>query len=146
VAPVVGRLADRISPRSIIAAASAGVLLSFVIFWLGGSSLTGIGLGVFALDVAMQSAQVTNMARIYRQADKAHSRINSAYMVFYFVGGAAGSFGGAYAWSLGRWAGVCAFGGILAAVALVAHLAVARGTQVASADVAGGARPTIEAV
>jgi predicted MFS family arabinose efflux permease len=64
VAPAAGRLADRVAPRSIIAAASALLLLSFVVFWVGGSSLVGLAAGVFLLDVAVQAAQVTNLTRI----------------------------------------------------------------------------------
>jgi hypothetical protein len=42
-------------------------------------------------------------------------------MVTYFLGGAAGSIAGAYAWSVAQWPGVCALGIALSAVALVLH-------------------------
>jgi predicted MFS family arabinose efflux permease len=122
-APLAGRWADRVAPRSIIATSSALLLVSFVIFRLFGTSLAGIAAGVFVLDVAVQAAQVTNLTRIYRLSENAHSRVNSAFMVTYFVGGAAGSIAGAYAWSSGRWPGVCALGATLSATALLTHLA-----------------------
>jgi predicted MFS family arabinose efflux permease len=124
IAPVVGRWADRFSPRVLITFATLGLLLSFVIFWLTGSTLWGLALGVIVLDLAVQAAQVTNMTRVYRVSATAHSRVNSAYMVAYFVGGAAGSMLGAIAWSLAAWPGVCAFGIGVSTLALVAHLAV----------------------
>jgi hypothetical protein len=64
------------------------------------------------------------MTRIYRLSATAHSRVNSAFMVTYFIGGAAGSMLGALAWSLAEWPGVCAFGIAVSLVALVTHLAV----------------------
>jgi predicted MFS family arabinose efflux permease len=122
IAPLVGRWADRLAPRVMITAASAGVLASFAIFWAGGSTLWGIALGVVVLDMAVQAAQVTNMTRIYRLSATAHSRVNSAFMVTYFAGGAIGSLLGAYAWSWAKWPGVCGVGIALAAIALAAHL------------------------
>jgi predicted MFS family arabinose efflux permease len=122
VAPAAGRWADRVAPRSIITAATSLLLASFVVLWAGGSSLAGLAAGVFLLDVAVQAAQVTNLTRIYRLSETAHSRINSAFMVVYFLGGAGGSILGASAWSVGRWPGVCALGVALSAVALAAHL------------------------
>jgi predicted MFS family arabinose efflux permease len=121
-APLVGRLADKVAPRAMITANSALVLVSFLIFWATGSTLWGLALGVIVLDLAVQAAQVTNMTRIYRVSATAHSRVNSAYMVTYFAGGAAGSVAGAYAWSMAGWAGVCGVGAAFAGTALVAHL------------------------
>jgi len=122
VAPAAGRVADRVPPRSVITGATALLLVSFVIFWVRGSTLLGLAAGVFLLDVAVQAAQVTNLTRIYRLSDNAHSRINSAFMVTYFLGGAAGSILGAYAWSAAQWTGVCVVGISLSALALVLHL------------------------
>jgi predicted MFS family arabinose efflux permease len=129
VAPAAGRVADRVAPRSVITIATSLLLVSFVVFWVGGSTLAGLAAGVFVLDVAVQAAQVTNLTRIYRLSETAHSRINSAFMVTYFLGGAAGSILGAYAWSLARWPGVCATGIALAAVALVLHVVARDPTQ-----------------
>jgi predicted MFS family arabinose efflux permease len=122
IAPVVGRWADRASPRVLTTMASSTLLASFAVFWLTGSTLWGLAAGVILLDLAMQAAQVTNMTRIYRVSATAHSRVNSAYMVTYFVGGAAGSICGAIAWSVAEWPGVCAFGIAVSLIALVVHL------------------------
>ncbi len=120
-APLVGRVADRFGPRVLITLASAALLASFGIFYLGGRSLWGIAVGVVVLDVAVQAAQVTNMTRIYGLSATAHSRVNSAYMVAYFCGGAIGSILGAVSWSVAGWAGVCGLGAGFALTALVSH-------------------------
>ena len=79
-------------------------------------------IGVLVLDVGVQGLQVTNQSVIYRLAPDARSRINSAYMVCYFIGGALGSAGGSWCYANHGWAGVCAFGGALGLVAVVLAL------------------------
>ena len=52
---------------------------------------------------------------------EARSRLNTLYMVTRFIGGAAGSLAGAYAWSYGRWPAVCAVAIALNVAALAIH-------------------------
>jgi predicted MFS family arabinose efflux permease len=75
--------------------------------------------GIVLLDVGVQGLQVTNQSLIYRLAPHARSRINSAYMVCYFVGGAIGSYAGSFVYEHDRWAGVSVVG---AAIGLLATL------------------------
>ncbi|HEY9874267.1 MAG TPA: hypothetical protein V6D12_12570, partial [Candidatus Obscuribacterales bacterium] len=56
---------------------------------------------------------ISNQARIYSLPQEIHNRLNAVYITFYFVGGALGSFLGAYGWSHWQWSGVCAFGLLL---------------------------------
>jgi predicted MFS family arabinose efflux permease len=121
-APLVGRRVDKAGPRVMITRATAGVLLSFVIFWLTGHTLIGLAAGVILVDLAVQAAQVTNMTRIYSISETAPSRVNSAFMVTYFIGGSAGSLLSTQAWKFGRWPAVCALACAFALTALVAHL------------------------
>ncbi len=92
---------------------------SFLPLWLGGHDLAMMVLGVLVLDVGVQGLQVTNQSIIYRLAPEARSRINSAYMVCYFVGGALGSAAGAWIYGSRGWAAVCLMGAAVGAVALV---------------------------
>ena len=62
------------------------------------------------------------LSRVYTISADAHSRVNSAFMVSYFTGGAAGSFLATQAWQTAGWTGVCALGTALAAGALVTHV------------------------
>jgi predicted MFS family arabinose efflux permease len=77
-------------------------------------------LGILILDVGTQGLQVTNQSLIYRLAPHARSRINSAYMVCYVVGGALGSWTGSMTYAHYHWTGVCVLGAAigLAATAL----------------------------
>jgi predicted MFS family arabinose efflux permease len=112
-APIVGKLADRSSPRLTVGWGIALTTLAFLTFWGLGYQLWGLVLGVIVLDLGVQMAQISNQARIYSLPQEIHSRLNAVYITFYFVGGALGSFLGTYGWSHWQWSGVCAFGLLL---------------------------------
>ncbi len=109
-ANLAGSLADAARARA--TTIGAGVLLtgSFGLLWLGRTSLAALIVGVVILDIGTQSMQITNQALIYALRPDARSRINSAYMVCYFVGGAAGSIGAGALYGSHGWAGVCVLG------------------------------------
>ena len=115
-APLAGRSADKRGPRGVITLSIGLVALSFVIFALSSASLLGLVAGVIVLDVGVQAAQISNQSRIYALRPEARSRVNTVYMVCYFIGGALGSALGSLAWRHYGWVGVCLFG--LAATAL----------------------------
>lgn len=112
-APIVGKLADRSSPRLTVGWGIALTTLAFLTFWGLGYQLWGLVLGVIVLDLGVQMAQISNQARIYSLPQEIHNRLNAVYITFYFVGGALGSFLGAYGWSHWQWSGVCVFGLLL---------------------------------
>jgi predicted MFS family arabinose efflux permease len=109
-ANLAGRLAD--SNRSTGATLVAGVLLmgSFGLLWFGHSSLAFLIIGIVVLDIGTQGMQITNQAIIYALRPDARSRINSAYMVCYFIGGAVGSVTAGIVYSDRGWSGVCQLG------------------------------------
>lgn len=82
--------------------------LSFLVFWGLGHQLWGLVVAAILLDLGVQTTQISNQARIYSLPAEIHSRLNALYIMFYFVGGAIGSFLGAYGWSRWQWNGVCA--------------------------------------
>ena len=106
-APLVGRLADKRTPRATVGLGLIIVAVSFVLFALAGATLTGVVIGVILLDAGMQAIGVSNQTRIYRLAAEQHSRLNTVYMVTYFTGGSLGSATGVWAWDHWRWTGVC---------------------------------------
>lgn len=118
-APLAGRLADKKSPRITVGLAIIITTSSFFIFWLKGYQLWGLIVGVILLDLGVQAAQVSNQARIFSLLPEAYSRLNALYIMFYFVGGAIGSFLGAYGWSRWQWNGVCGVGLLMMVVAIV---------------------------
>lgn len=120
-ASVVGKLSDRINARIITGIALIIALLAFVLFWLIGHFLWGLIIGVILLDLGTQGAQISNQTRIYSLKDELRSRLNTVYMVSYFIGGSLGSLLGAYAWAIARWNGVCLVGGVMLILALAVY-------------------------
>ncbi|MFT3694126.1 MAG: MFS transporter [Kofleriaceae bacterium] len=120
VAPIVGRAAMRITPTKINILALAVIAVSFVVFWLGGASLIWIGVGVVLMDGGAQANHLTNQTVIFGLSPEERSRVNSIYMVGYFLGGALGTAIAAQAWQHGGWPAVCAAGGIAAILAIPA--------------------------
>jgi predicted MFS family arabinose efflux permease len=100
---------------------------SFVVFWLFKEQLLGLIVGVILLDLGVQSGHVSNQARIYSLSPEVHSRLNTVYMVSYFLGGALGSSLGAYGWSVWQWNGVCVVGLSMLTVAFAAFFGGRKG-------------------
>jgi predicted MFS family arabinose efflux permease len=120
VAPLAGQLAENRKPRQINVVFLVLVLLAFVTMLFSDQyTLVVLGAGVLLLDAGVQGNQIANQTRIYSLERSLHSRINSVYMVIYFLGGAIGSLVGAQAWALAGWPGVCCTGIVLTVAALV---------------------------
>ena len=121
-APVVGKISDRYGSRLMVGVGISISIVAFLTFWIFGSSLWGMAAGIFLLSVGTQANMVSNQARIFPLIPDAKSRLNTVYMVSYFIGGASGSFLGATAWSLYQWHGVCSIALILSTLDLIIHL------------------------
>ncbi len=120
-APLVGRLADKRTPRSTVGFGLLIVMTSFLLFTAFGATLAGLVIGVILLDAGMQAVGVSNQTRIYRLPAEHHNRLNTVYMVTYFAGGSLGSAAGVWAWDRWRWAGVCAISLTSLALAAIAY-------------------------
>lgn len=114
-ASVAGRLADRGWARYSTGAFVVLSLAAFGLLALGGARLLPLVAGIVLLDLGVQGTQITNQSEIYRLRPEARSRITTAYMVSYFIGGAVGSFASAVAYGAAGWAGVCLLGAAFAA-------------------------------
>ncbi|MEX3957921.1 MFS transporter [Trinickia sp. EG282A] len=121
-APLAGRSADKRGPRAVVSLSIVLVAISFVVFALSATSLVGLVIGVIVLDIGVQAAQISNQSRIYALKPEARSRVNTVFMVCYFIGGATGSAVGAVAWRHFGWTGVSAAGFAFALLALLRHL------------------------
>ncbi len=119
-APWAGRLTDRRGPAFTVTLAILVSIGSYMVFDLAGYGVWGLVAGVILLDLGVQAGHVANQTRIYALVPEARSRLNTVYMVTYFLGGSLGSALGAYGWTHWRWNGVCAAG----AAQLVAALGV----------------------
>ncbi|MNM57874.1 Inner membrane transport protein YnfM [compost metagenome] len=86
-----GKLADssKVSLWNLLALAI--MFLSFIILGIGWSNLSIIIFITFTLDVGSRMNMSLNQGRIYKLDLQNHSRLNSLYMVGYFLGGSLGS-------------------------------------------------------
>ena len=117
-APWAGKLTDRKGPAFTITLAILISIASYVVFDAAGYGVWGLVAGVILLDLGVQAGHVANQTRIYALIPEARSRLNTVYMVTYFIGGSLGSALGAYGWTHWRWNGVCAAGATQLLVAL----------------------------
>lgn len=129
-APQVGKLADRTGkPRVTIGLGLLVVLLAFGIFGLFGTTLWGLVVGVILLDLGAQTTLISCQAIVQGLRPEARSRLNTLFMTAYFLGGAAGSTLGSYAWNAGNWLGVCGTGSVFLFIALIVFLLSGRKSQ-----------------
>jgi predicted MFS family arabinose efflux permease len=128
--PIAGRRTDRNGPDTVNLVCMIGAIASGALLLtgrLGGAvGLVGLGAGMLLLDVAMQSGQVANQARIFALRPEARARLNTAYMTCAFLGGSAGSWLGVRAYSAFGWNGVCGLVVLLPLLALIRHTLRAR--------------------
>ena len=117
--PIVGRLSDRFNVKQIVGLLIGITLVSYLFFGFLGASLWGLVSGVILLDLGVQGAQVSNQTRIYSLIPEARNRLNTVYMVSYFLGGSLGSSLSGYAWGLWKWTGVCLTGGLMIIIGLL---------------------------
>ncbi|KRO14441.1 transport protein [Lactiplantibacillus xiangfangensis] len=120
-APLIGRLADRFRPRTIIGLGLVLSTVAYVVFILFGTRLAGLIVGIVILDLGTQFGQVANQTQIQNIASNASSRFNSVFMFGYFMGGALGSFFGNLLWDFAGWYGVCGLGFVVLVVGFYAH-------------------------
>jgi predicted MFS family arabinose efflux permease len=107
-APIVGRMSDRHGPERSILIAIVSTLAGYVLLLFFGRMLPGLIASIALIDVGVQSGHVANQSRIYSLAPAARSRINTFYMVAFFIGGALGSYLGPLGFNRGGWTGFCA--------------------------------------
>ena len=121
IASPAGKLADRYGPRATLTLALGLLSAGYVLLWVFGYHIAGLIAGVIVLDVGQQAMQISNQTRIFALSATARSRINTVYMIFFFMGGALGSALSAAAWSRWQWSGVCGWGLAMLALAWLRH-------------------------
>ncbi|MEZ0089189.1 MFS transporter [Streptacidiphilus sp. EB129] len=114
-----GRLCDGGHARAAGAWFTVLMAVSFVLLAAGRGSLVALATGAVLLDLGLRGAQTANQHRIYQLPAALHSRLTTAYMTCYFLGGAVGSALSAAVYSRAGWTGVCLLGTALAAAPLL---------------------------
>ena len=125
-AAVVGKVIDNLNKNTFIACAALLMLISWIIFGIWGFSYVGLIIGIFVLDVGLQSIHVTNQTIVFSTNPDATNRLNTVYMTSYFIGGSFGTFVGGKAWSHYGWEGVVYTGAFFVVVLLFIHLVFAK--------------------
>ncbi len=121
-ASVVGRISDKMNKRKLITITTVMMVAAWLIFGLSAASIPGLILGVILLDLGLQSTHIANQTIIFALHPEARNRLNTVYMVSYFVGGATGTFLAGQAWTLWKWQGVVGVGLTVSTLALLVHL------------------------
>ncbi|MFT3993544.1 MAG: MFS transporter [Dysgonomonas sp.] len=124
-ASLVGYFSGKIKKNHIILMGCSMMILSWLIFGLFGLTYAGLIVGIIFLDMGLQSMHVTNQTIVFSTHPEATNRLNTVYMVSYFIGGAVGTFIGGKAWGYAGWNGVICVGAIFVILCLVAHLLLA---------------------
>jgi len=124
-AQVAGRLADRGHGAATTMATLVCTLVSWLVLDLGAHSVIVLILGIMVLDLGVQGTQISNQSAIYRLHGDARSRITTAYMSAYFLGGVVCSSVTGALYASDGWSAVCMFGGLVSLLGLGTWLATA---------------------
>lgn len=124
-----GYLSDKMKRNTILVISSCVLISSWFIF--GAFDYTYIGLiaGIILLDLGLACLNITNQFIVYSTHPEAANRLNTIYMVSYFVGGSLGTFLSGMAWTAYGWNGVVAVGLGLAVLCLTSHLLLSKRTS-----------------
>ncbi|HIB38197.1 MFS transporter [Mesonia sp.] len=117
-----GKLSDKMNKNRLITIATLVMVLAWGVFEFSGNSIIGLVIGVIFIDMGLQSLHITNQNIIFSKNPEARNRINTIYMVGYFIGGALGTTTGAYAWQWFQWSGVASLGLMYTILILLVHL------------------------
>lgn len=118
-APLAGHLGDRGHSSYTVTVSLIVMLVSWVPLAIGRSSLISLIIGMVLLDFGFQCAHVSHQRTIFALRPAARSRINTAYMVAFFLGGVFGSLLSAAIYNQWGWLGNCTLGALVALTALV---------------------------
>ncbi|MFQ0990743.1 MFS transporter [Gilliamella apicola] len=120
--PIVGRLSDKGKGWLATTIGLCLLLLSWLPLSFAQYSIIALILGVVILDFSVQVTHVSNMSAIYQIRPEARSRMNTGYMVCYFIGGMLGSVGSTYLFSHYGWIAIVVSGTILGLMGIICWL------------------------
>ncbi len=130
-----GRLSDKMDAYKLSIYTLSLILISFIVFYFSSHSIIGLIIGVILLDMGVQATHISNQSIIFALIPEARNRINTVYMVSYFIGGALGTFFASLVWKNYEWNGVCAIGAILSIIVMAVHLSYYKKSSATATDV-----------
>jgi len=122
-AGLMGRLSDKMDAYRLSGYTLLLILVSFIIFIFSAHSIAGLVIGVIILDMGVQATNISNQSIIFALRPEARNRINTIYMVTYFIGGSAGTAAATLLWKNYQWNGVCFTGIAISVITLIIHFA-----------------------
>ena len=122
----VGRLIPRYGVNRIHAAGVALQLMAWMMLGVLHETYAGIILSIIIIDIGMQCIQLSNQSATMKLCPEASSRMNTIYMVSYFIGGSLGTFLAGTLWSLYGWTGTVASGILMLAGSIISTVIIAR--------------------
>lgn len=122
----VGSLQNKMSINRIILYALLILIGSWGFTYFAGNTYWGLIIGVILIDLGVQSSHIMNQTNYFLLKTNAVNRLNTVYMVSYFIGGSLGTFFASLAWQYAQWEGVCFVGITMGLLALIAHLIFSR--------------------
>jgi len=125
----VGKLQQYLDLNRIIIYSLLVVLGSWLFSYFAGETYWGLIIGVILVDLGVQSSHIMNQTNYFMIRSNAVNRLNTVYMVCYFIGGSLGTWASSIAWEYAQWSGVCMVGAVMASAALAAHLVFSKRVQ-----------------
>lgn len=122
----VGKLQKIFDLNRIIIYALSVLLISWGFTYFAGETYWGLIVGVVLIDLGVQSAHIMNQTDFFLIKSTAVNRLNTVYMVSYFIGGSLGTWLASIAWQYYQWGGVCFVGVSMGILALTTHLLFSR--------------------
>ncbi|NML57321.1 MFS transporter [Chryseobacterium cheonjiense] len=122
----VGKLQKIFDLNRIVIYALSVVLISWAFTYFAGETYWGLIAGVVLVDLGVQSAHIMNQTDFFLIKSSAVNRLNTVYMVSYFIGGSLGTWLASVAWQYYQWGGVCFVGTAMGVLALTVHLLFSR--------------------
>lgn len=121
-ASVAGRLTNKISKSTLIFSGFLLMLAAWGIFGIWGMTYIGLIVGILLLDIGLQGANIVNQTLVFSSHPEASNRLNTIYMVCYFIGGSLGTFLSGKAWENFGWMGSVTVGALLIIFAMATLL------------------------
>lgn len=118
----VGKLQRFLDLNRIILYSLLIVLGSWAFTYFAGETYWGLIVGVILVDLGVQSSHIMNQTNYFLIKSNAVNRLNTVYMVSYFIGGSLGTWTASVAWQYAQWSGVCLVGATMGVLALIAHI------------------------
>lgn len=122
----VGRYVPRYGVNRIHFLGIALLFASWILLAAFHNTYIGIILSIIIIDIGMQCIQLSNQSATMKLCPEASSRMNTIYMVTYFIGGSLGTFLAGTFWSLYGWMGTVASGIIMLACSILSSVILSR--------------------